>query len=110
MDKLHATRNWLKARLSGRSRSRKNFDFSDSRKMSIVHSLLIIPCRCLVQLTHNQGHPTNFRREAITLGTDGNGNAMIIEQAREDAHDMHEEKKASKTGSGLRGHARKISA
>jgi hypothetical protein len=78
--------------------------------MSIVCPLLIISCRCLPQLTHNQGHPTNFRREAITLGTDSNGNAMIIEQAREDAHDMYEEKKTSKTGGGLRGHARKISA
>jgi hypothetical protein len=81
-----------------------------------------------------QGSPTNFRREDITLGTDVDGcvllsllfascmfsarqeakrtdnawhrNAMLVEQAREDALEMH---KASKI-EGLRKHARKISA
>jgi len=43
------------------------------------------------------------------MGSDINGNAMIIEQALEDAQAMHQEN-ASKMGNNLRGHARKISA
>ncbi|EXJ84739.1 hypothetical protein A1O3_05410 [Capronia epimyces CBS 606.96] len=35
------------------------------------------------------GPPTNFRREDITLGTDVDGNAILIERAREDAQAMH---------------------
>ena len=75
-----------------------------------------------------QGSPTNFRREHITLGTDVDGyvlasfyhldrrsfvltvpanrNAMLVEQAREDALEMH---RASKMD-GLRKHARNVSA
>lgn len=61
------------------------------------------------QLNQSQGHPTNFRREPITLGADINGNAMIIEQAREDAQDMYREHKGSRMGT-MRGHARNLSA
>ncbi|EXJ94150.1 hypothetical protein A1O1_02543 [Capronia coronata CBS 617.96] len=35
------------------------------------------------------GPPTNFRRENITLGTDVDGNTILVERAREDAQAMH---------------------
>ena len=42
------------------------------------------------------------------MGADDNGNAMIIQQAREDAQDMHRDQKACKMGK-MKGHARKVS-
>jgi hypothetical protein len=43
------------------------------------------------------------------MGSDIHGNAMIIEQALEDAQNMHQEN-TSRMVNNLRGHARKISA
>ncbi|EXJ75337.1 uncharacterized protein A1O5_02033, partial [Cladophialophora psammophila CBS 110553] len=61
MDKFRSGRKWLKGKLRGRlQRTPKE------RKIII-------------------GHPTDFRRENITLGTDVDGNTTLVEKAREDA-------------------------
>ncbi|KIW81944.1 hypothetical protein Z517_04970 [Fonsecaea pedrosoi CBS 271.37] len=65
MDKLRLARKWLKGKLRGRL------------EKAPKESKLVI------------GHPTDFRRENITLGTDVDGNAVLVEQAREDAQAMH---------------------
>ncbi|EHY54016.1 hypothetical protein HRR83_004661 [Exophiala dermatitidis] len=66
MKKFRTGRKWLKAKLRrGCSESQKQ-----DRKIVI-------------------GPPTNFRRENITLGKDVDGNAILIERAREDAQAMH---------------------
>lgn len=58
MDALRSTRNWLKARLSGRSLSRKNSDSSESCKLSIVRSLFL-PLLCLL-FNLSLSHFTSF--------------------------------------------------
>ena len=113
---------WLKTKLSrGQTTSKKASPRGpEGRSLSIVSPLHSFPLPTQTaslraylslqaqQLTwfHSQGPPTDFRREAITLGTDVDGNAMLVEQAREDAQKMHN---ASKEGL-LRKHGRKISA
>ena len=103
MDKFRSTRNRLKSHLA--TRAQRNPESSESRKLSIVGLPtydISEKLTCCVQ-----GYPFNFRREPITMGSDILGNAIIIERAREDAKEMHEQQQMSKRGN-LKGSARKI--
>ncbi|OAP64855.1 hypothetical protein AYL99_00827 [Fonsecaea erecta] len=72
MNQFRSGHKWLKGKLRGR------FQRAPKEKKLVI------------------GHPTDFRRENITLGTDVEGNTVLVEKAREDAQAMH---LASKTQS-----------
>lgn len=92
MFKVKKGREWLKTKFQRRVTSEQ----SPQRGIVIVcHYQCLFWSASRHKLTHTQGSPTDFRRAEMTLGTDCEGQPMLVEQAREDAQSSYH---ANRTG------------